>query len=95
MAPARVPGPLFQALAAVTAWLRQADVPAAVIGGVAASLLGRPRVTKDVDLVALVEDADVPGLLSSGTQHGIAPRAADAVASVESSFVSPRPMTWS
>lgn len=79
MAPARVPGPLLQALAAVTAWLRQADVPCAVIGGVAASLLGRPRVTKDVDLVALVEDADVPGLLSLGEQHGIALRAADAV----------------
>jgi predicted nucleotidyltransferase len=80
MAPARIPGPLLQALAAVTAWLRQADVPAAVIGGVAASLLGRPRVTKDVDLVALVEDDDVPDLLSLGTQHGITPRAEDAVA---------------
>ncbi|HWP04336.1 MAG TPA: nucleotidyl transferase AbiEii/AbiGii toxin family protein [Polyangiaceae bacterium] len=79
MAPARVPGPLLQALAAVTAWLRQADVPAAVIGGVAASLLGRPRVTKDVDLVALADDSDVPRLLSLGKQHGVTARAADAV----------------
>jgi len=79
MAPARVPGPLLQALAAVTAWLRQADVPAAVIGGVAASLLGRPRVTKDVDIVALADDSDVPRLLSLGKQHGVTARAADAV----------------
>lgn len=34
---ARVPGPLLQAIAAVTASLREADVPAAVIGGVSSS----------------------------------------------------------
>src|SRR5882724_1088457 len=60
MAVPRVAGPLFQAIAATTAWLKQANVPAAVIGGVA-SLLGHPRVTKDVDLVALADDDDVPG----------------------------------
>lgn len=79
MAPARLPGPLLQALAAVTAWLREAEVPAAVIGGVAASLLGRPRVTKDVDFVALIEDSELPRLLSLGTRHGVVARAADAV----------------
>jgi hypothetical protein len=79
MAPQRVPGPLLQALGAVTEWLRQADVPAAVIGGVAASLLGRPRVTKDIDLVALFEDSDLARLLSLGKQHGVTIRAADAI----------------
>jgi len=48
MAVPRVAGPLLQAIAATTAWLKQANISAAVIGGVAASLLGRPRVTKDV-----------------------------------------------
>src|SRR6187399_966028 len=79
MAPARVPGPLLQALAAVTAWLLQANVPAAVIGGVAASLLGRPRVTKDVDRVALAGDSELARMLSLAKQHGITPRASDAV----------------
>jgi predicted nucleotidyltransferase len=79
MALARVPGPLLQAIAAVTAWLREADVPAAVIGGVAASLLGRPRVTKDVDLVALAQDSDLPRLLTLGLQRGVTPRTEDAV----------------
>src|SRR5690349_24967394 len=79
MAQARVPGPLLQAIGAVTAWLREADVPAAVIGGVAASLLGRPRVTKDVDLVALAEDSDLRRLLTLGHQHGIRQRAEDAI----------------
>lgn len=80
MARTRVPGPLLQAIGAVTAWLRSADVPAAVIGGVAASLLGRPRVTKDVDLVvALTADSDLPRFLALGERHGVTPRTADAV----------------
>src|SRR5262245_22468847 len=80
MAPPRVPGPLLQAIGAVTAWLRAGNVPAAVIGGVAASLLGRPRVTKDVDLVvALGGDDELPRLLTLGGRHGITPRAEDAV----------------
>src|SRR6478609_9761649 len=76
----RVAGPLLQAIAATTAWLKQANISAAVIGGVAASLLGRPRVTKDVDLVALADDGDVPRLLSLGHEHGFEPRVADAIA---------------
>jgi len=80
MAVPRVAGPLLQAIAATTAWLKQANTSAAVIGGVAASLLGRPRVTKDVDLVALADDGDVPRLLSLGREHGFEPRVADAVA---------------
>ena len=58
MAVPRVAGPLLKAIAASTAWLAQADIPAAVIGGVAVSLLGRPRITKDVDLIALAEDSN-------------------------------------
>jgi hypothetical protein len=76
---ARVPGPLLQAIDAVTTWLREAGVPAAVIGGVAASLLGRPRVTKDVDLVALADEGDLDRLLSLGDEHGIRARPEDAV----------------
>jgi hypothetical protein len=80
MAPARVPGPLLQAIGAVTAWLREADVPAAVIGGVAASVLGRPRVTKDVDLVvALAEEKELPGFLALAERHGVTPRTADSL----------------
>jgi predicted nucleotidyltransferase len=80
MAVPRVAGPLLKAIAASTAWLEQAGIPAAVIGGVAASLLGRPRVTKDVDLIALAEDSDVARLLLTGREHGFEPRVADALA---------------
>jgi len=79
MATARVPGPLLQAIGAVTSWLRDADVPGAIIGGVAASLLARPRVTKDVDLVVALPDDELPRFLALGKHYGITPRTADAV----------------
>ncbi len=87
MAVPRVAGPLLQAIAAATAWLKQANIPAAVIGGVAASLLGHPRVTKDVDLVVLADDGDIARLLLLGREHGVAPRVADAVAFARESRV--------
>jgi predicted nucleotidyltransferase len=76
---ARVAGPLLRTIAASQAWLGEAEVPVAVIGGVAASLLGRPRVTKDVDMVALAEDDTWRGLLEVGTRHGFEARVADAL----------------
>ena len=66
---------------------QQANIPAAVIGGVAASLLGHPRVTKDVDLVVLADDGDIARLLLLGREHGVAPRVADAVAFARESRV--------
>ena len=38
---------LLAAIRAATSWLEAADVPHAIIGGVAASLHGKPRVTKE------------------------------------------------
>lgn len=77
---AKVTGPLLRAIAAAQAWLDAQGVPAAVVGGVAASLLGRPRVTKDVDLVALVAESEWPSLLEAGRRLGFEQRAADALA---------------
>lgn len=58
-------------------WFTATGVRAAVIGGVAASLLGKPRLTKDIDAVVL--DADAEALLESGAAFGFLPRIADAV----------------
>lgn len=41
--------PLLDVLRDLVAWMKDQNVPGAVIGGVAAGLLGRPRVTGDVD----------------------------------------------
>lgn len=73
-------GGLTAALGAVSAWLSDAGVRFAVIGGVAASLHGRPRVTKDVDVVAIADDADWASLMESARAHGLAPRIDDALA---------------
>jgi predicted nucleotidyltransferase len=49
-----------------------------IIGGIAASLLGTPRYTVDLDAVFLLSFEDIPGLLSEAAQLGIEPRISDA-----------------
>ncbi len=41
--------PLLAVLRDLAVWLQAGKVSGAVIGGLAASLLGRPRLTRDVD----------------------------------------------
>lgn len=41
--------PLLAVLRDLVAWLEYGKVPGVVIGGLAASLLGRPRLTRDVE----------------------------------------------
>lgn len=70
---------LLGALTAVTSWLEECGVPFAVVGGVAASLHGRPRVTKDVDLVAIAEDERWASLLARAAKWRLEPRISDAL----------------
>ena len=70
---------LLAAIQAATTWLQTAGVPHAIVGGVAASLRGKPRVTKDVDLLALAEDNAWPALLESAAAKGIEARISDAL----------------
>jgi Nucleotidyl transferase of unknown function (DUF2204) len=73
----RVPASLLAALADVMNWLDTAHIPSMVIGGVATSMLGRARLTQDVDaLVSLPED-EWANALSSANNHGIVPRIED------------------
>ncbi|MGV3720537.1 MAG: nucleotidyltransferase [Actinomycetota bacterium] len=68
-------------------WLAGEGVAYLVIGGVAASLLGRPRFTGDVDAMVLLHDRDLGSFLQSGAKFGFAPRIADAVAFAEQARV--------
>lgn len=72
--------PLLAALAALVAWLDATRTRSAIIGGVAASLLGRPRVTGDVDALVLVDDDAWKDFVAAGAIHGIRVRRLDAVA---------------
>jgi hypothetical protein len=55
--------PLLAALQAVTDWLEHCQVPGSIVGGVAASLLGRPRLTRDVDALISADESQWPTLL--------------------------------
>jgi hypothetical protein len=72
--------PLRAALRALVAWLDVTGTRGAIIGGVAASLLGRPRVTGDVDALVLVDDDAWGAFLAAAAVHGIRPRRADILA---------------
>lgn len=72
--------PLLAALGALVAWLDATRTRGAIIGGVAASLLGRPRVTGDVDALVLVDDDTWQDFLAAGVFHGVRVRRPDAVA---------------
>lgn len=51
-----------------------------IIGGVAASVLGKPRFTADIDAVTVVEDKDVSSLLEAAEQFGFEARIKDPIA---------------
>lgn len=61
----------------LVAWLQSSRTPCVVIGGVAAAVLGRPRVTADIDAVVLIEEARWPDFLEAGTAFGFVPRRPD------------------
>jgi hypothetical protein len=69
----RVPA-LSAALADVGKWLEAADIQAAIVGGVAASLLGRPRSTRNIDVLAILPETEWEAALDAAARHGIVPR---------------------
>jgi hypothetical protein len=70
----RVPATLLAALADLMKWLDAANVPSMVIGGVAASVLGQPRLTQDVDALAILPEGEWANAVSTAARHGILPR---------------------
>ncbi|MBM5810407.1 MAG: nucleotidyl transferase AbiEii/AbiGii toxin family protein [Gammaproteobacteria bacterium] len=66
---------LIGALAAVTTAV--AGVPAILVGGVAVSLLGRPRFTRDIDALVDLDEARWPALLAAARAVDIVPRIDD------------------
>ena len=81
------PAPLVRALGAVSEWLDSAAVPGAIIGGVAASVLGRPRLTEDIDVLVILERRDWAPFLETGREFGFAPRIDDVLDFAETSRV--------
>ncbi len=68
---------LFSALKSISLLLKDNDVEGMIIGGLAVSLIGRPRYTNDIDLVILDLDDRLPEIISRLKRLGIEPRIED------------------
>jgi hypothetical protein len=75
----RLGGSLQAALADLVRWLNETPIPAIIIGGVAASILGRPRLTRDIDALAMLPEDAWSSAVEGAARYGIAPRIPDAV----------------
>ena len=87
MSEIKVLAPLLAVLADLIAWLKAGEVAGVVIGGLAASLLGRPRLTRDVDVLVVVDEGRWAGFLATGAKYGFVPRQRDTLAFAQQSRV--------
>ncbi len=70
---------LVEPLTALIGLLNRLGVKGVIVGGVAVSLLGKPRFTADVDAVVHMPDDQLPSFLSRAREIGFAPRVDDPV----------------
>lgn len=70
--------PLMPSLIAVQKILTHFEDKGVIFGGVAASLLGKPRLTADVDAVIILPMKELPQLVEVAKQVGLFPRLTDA-----------------
>lgn len=77
MTPSQEVSPLLSPLASVQRLLARFGDRGIVIDGVAASLLGKPRLTADLDVVIILPIEKLPNLMVSAAQEGLIPRITD------------------
>jgi len=66
--------PLLEPLAALQRLLSRFEDRGVIIGGIAVSLLGKPRLTADLDAMFLLSVDDIPNLIEAAKSEGIVPR---------------------
>lgn len=64
-------------MADLAAWFEESRHPAMIVGGVAASILGRPRATRDIDSLVVAPEHHWPELLATARRHGMTERVED------------------
>jgi len=79
--------PLLAVLRDLVAWFKAGKVSGVVIGGLAASLLGRPRLTRDVDALVIVDEGHWADFLTAGAGYGFVARRGDALAFLQETRV--------
>jgi hypothetical protein len=70
---------LLGTLKDLVSWLQSRQVPSVIIGGVAASILGRPRMTGDIDVLVTMDEENLEKFLFDGAKFGFFPRFADSL----------------
>jgi hypothetical protein len=73
-----IPESFYEPIAAVQRVLNRFEQQGIVIGGIAASLLGEPRATADIDAVIVLSVDELPQLMAITKEAGLLPRIADA-----------------
>jgi hypothetical protein len=71
--------PLRTALADFSSWLDAEKIPGVIIGRIAASVLGRPRLTWDIDALAILPEDEWQRVVDSSARYGIEARIDDAL----------------
>jgi len=66
--------PLLSGLEALVNFLSDSNVKNVIIGGIAASLLGRPRFTADIDGLILLPEENLTDFLKEAKNYGLSPR---------------------
>jgi hypothetical protein len=66
--------PILEPLSDLQKLMKKSGYPWMIIGGIASSLIGKPRFTADVDVVALIEDENISNILRLAKQFGFRPR---------------------
>ncbi|RMD92956.1 MAG: hypothetical protein D6813_04920 [Calditrichaeota bacterium] len=79
--------PLLDVLKDLMVWFENEKIKGIVIEGIAASLLGRPRVTHDVDVLVQLDEKHWPDFLSRAARYNFLPRINEALKFAEKSRV--------
>ncbi|MEW6618152.1 MAG: nucleotidyltransferase [bacterium] len=69
--------PFTKALDAVQKLFENNSYQWMILGGIAVSILGKPRFTRDIDAVALLDISDIPLFLERAKDIGLEPRISD------------------
>ena len=69
-----IPARLLTPLADLEKWLEAIPAQAIIVGGVAVSLLSRPRFTQDIDALVILSDTEWERAIRIAAAYGIVPR---------------------
>jgi predicted nucleotidyltransferase len=87
MPESKPPGDLLDVLSSLVRWLNHQQVPYAIIGGVAVSMVAQPRATQDIDAVVSIDLDQVSGLIDSARDFGFEPRPSDPIGFAKKNLV--------